>query len=106
MTEEDVAMAHKQFNVKRYKVVHQAREDLRARRRRAEMQAKQDDPFHRLHQTPLELVRVFRVHICLYAETICSQQTPACPNLAHMDTFLPRCVQTLVSGKIRPIENA
>lgn len=68
MTEEDVAMAHKQFNVKRYKVVHQAREDLRARRRRAEMQAKQDDPFHRLHQTPLEL--------------------------------------TLVSGKIRPIENS
>lgn len=53
MTEEDVATSHKQYNNKKHAVVQQVKADLRARRRRIEMQAKRDDPFHRLHRTPL-----------------------------------------------------
>lgn len=58
MTEEDVATSHKQYNNKKHEVVHKVRADLRARRRRIEMQAKRDDPFKRLHKTPLERVCV------------------------------------------------
>ena len=58
MTEEDVATSHKQYNNKKHAVVQQVKADLRARRRRIEMQAKRDDPFHRLHRTPL-------AHVCV-----------------------------------------